>query len=292
MKPRRGGRADDSEAVAAEVRTLLFQAIDAGDLAPSAVEALTPGQRDVLETQARALLPSLRGEDREAVGRVLDRLGAVEAARRQIRSRRAVVRAEAGEFLGESGSPEAVRDLLDLLHDPDPKVRWAAARGLGRLGHPSAVAPLLAAVDGPCAVPIDVVAGAVFAIRDCPLSLLRQALASPSVPTRTLAVELLGRFQALAVANDIVGLLHHDPSVEVRARAARSLGRMSSPRAVEPLIACVDAGPVAVRVQAIWAWGRWVPRRPCPCCGPPCSEAPTTSASWPPTPWVSSGRRG
>ena len=255
MKPRGGRRTHHGAAVEAEVRTLLFQAIDAGDLAPSAVEALTPAQQDVLETQARALLPSLRGEDRETVGRVLDRLGAVDAARRQTRSRRAVVRAEAGEFLGESGSPEAVRDLLDLLHDPDPQVRWSAARGLGRLGHPSAVAPLLAAVDGPCAVPIDVVAGAVFAIRDCPTPLLRQGLASPSVPARTLTVELLGRFQALAAADELIGLLHHDPSVEVRARAARALGRMSSPRAVEPLIACVDAGPVAVRVQAIWALG-------------------------------------
>ena len=87
--------------------------------------------------------------------------------------------------LGMAVEPHA-RSLLDLAGVA--QVRWAAARGLGRLGHPSAVAPLLAAVDGPCAVPVDVVAGAVFAIRDCPLSLLRQALASPSVPTRTLAL--------------------------------------------------------------------------------------------------------
>jgi HEAT repeat protein len=252
---RRRRRGVDMAAVESSVRTVLFEAIDAGDIAPSAIAALTPVELEVLETQARALLPSLRGQDRETVGRVLDRLGVVDEARRQARSRRAVVRAEAGEFLGESGSAEAVRDLLELLNDPDPKVRWAAAHGLGRLGHPSAVPQLLAAIDGPCSVPIDVVAGAVVAIRECPVSLLREGLASPSVPTRALAVELLGRFQALAAADEVIQLLHHDPSVEVRARAARALGRMGSPRAVQPLLASVDEGPVAMRAQAIWALG-------------------------------------
>jgi HEAT repeat protein len=255
VKPRRRTKGHDTAAVEAEVRAVLFQAIDAGDLAQSTIEALTPAQRDVLEIQARALLPSLRGKDRETVGHVLERLGAVEAARRQTHSRRAVTRAEAGEFLGESGSPEAVQDLIALLADPDPKVRWAAAHGLGRLGHPDAVPSLLAAVEGPCAVPVDVVAGAVVAIRECPVPLVRQGLGSPSVPTRALTVELLGRFQALAATDDVIDLLHHDPSVEVRARAARALGRMSSPRAVGPLMACVEEGPMAMRAQAIWALG-------------------------------------
>lgn len=241
--------------VETEVRQIVFRAIEEGDLPPEVVQALTPVQRGVLERQARALLPSLRGQDREALGRVLDRIGAVDTARRQTRSTRAVVRAQAGEFLGESGSPEAVRDLLQLLQDADPKVRWAAARGLGRLGHPSAVVPLLSAVEGPCAVPVDVVADAVFAIRYCPVPVLRQGLASPSVPTRALTVELLGRFQALAAADELIGLLHDDPSVEVRARAARALGRLGSPRAVQPLLAAVERGPVAMRAQAIWALG-------------------------------------
>ena len=241
--------------VEAEVRLMLFRAIDQGDLPAAAIEALTPLQHQVLETQARNLLPSLRGKDRETLGVVLDRLGAVEAARRQAKSKRAGARAEAGEFLGESGSPEAVRDLIQLLQDPDAKVRWAAARGLGRLGHPSAVPALLASIEGNLPVPVDVVAGAVAEIRECPVPLLREGLASPSVPKRALTVELLGRFQALVAADEVIDLLYNDPSVEVRARAARSLGRMGSPRAVQPLLGCVEDGPVATRAQAIWALG-------------------------------------
>ncbi|HVL05603.1 MAG TPA: HEAT repeat domain-containing protein [Acidimicrobiales bacterium] len=241
--------------VEAEVRRILFRAIDEGDLAAETVHALTPAQHEVLEHQARALLPSLRGKDRDTLGVILDRLGAVEAARRQARSKRAAARAEAGEFLGESGSPGAVRDLVQLLHDPDAKVRWAAAHGLGRLGHPSAVPALLNSIDGKLAVPVDVVASAVAEIRECPVPLLREGLASPSVPRRALTVELLGRFQALVAADEVIDLLHSDPSVEVRARAARSLGRMGSPRAVQPLLGCVEDGPVATRAQAIWALG-------------------------------------
>ena len=250
---RRGGATD--AAMEAELRLMLFRAIDEGDLPPSAMQSLSAAQQRALEAQARALLPNLRGEDHETIGRVLDRLGAVDAAREQAQSKRALARAQAGEFLGESGSPDAVRDLLRLLEDSDPKVRWSAARGLGRLGHPTAVEPLLASLEGTHVVPVDVVADALFQIRDCPVPLLRQGLESPSVPTRAVAVELLGRFQALSAADDVIGLLHNDPSVEVRARAARSLGRMGSPRALQPLLSCVERGPVAMRAQAIWALG-------------------------------------
>jgi len=255
LSSRNRNKKTDGADVEGQVRLLLFRAIDEGDLSAAAIEALTPLQQQVLEAQAKKLLPSLRGKDRVTLGVVLDRLGAVDAARRQAKSKRAGARAEAGEFLGESGSPEAVRDLVQLLQDPDAKVRWAAARGLGRLGHPSAVPALLDSIEGTLPVPIDVVAGAVAEIRECPVPLLREGLASPSVPKRALSVELLGRFQALVAADEVIDLLHNDPSVEVRARAARSLGRMGSPRAVQPLLGCVEDGPVATRAQAIWALG-------------------------------------
>jgi len=247
---RRSGNAGD-----AEVRAILFRAIDERGFAPGALEALSPTHHRALEAQAQALLPSLRGEDRDTVGKILDRLGTVDKARRKAHSKRAVVRAEAGEFLGESGTPEVATDLVELLKDPDPKVRWAAARGLGRLGDASAVPMLLASLDGPHAVPVDTVADAIFQIRDCPVYVLRDCLRSQSVATRTLALELLGRFQALTAADDVIRLLHEDPSVEVRARAARSLGRMGSPRATAALLPCVSEGPVAMRAQAIWALG-------------------------------------
>jgi hypothetical protein len=239
----------------ADVRPLLFAALDRGGCDPQALDALTPIQRQALEAQARSLLPKLRGRDREMLGEILDRLGTIDAECHRSRSKRAATRARAGLFLGESGSPAAVRHLLELLDDPNPRVRLSAARGLGRLGHPSVLPALLASLEGPRAIPVDVVADAACDIRSCPVSLLRKGLESRSVPTRAAAVELLGRFQALDALDDVIELLQHDPSSEVRARAARALGRLGSPRAVDALLATVADGPPATRMQAIWALG-------------------------------------
>lgn len=252
-----GRRVRRSRLAAAEayVRPILFTAMDRGSFDDDVVERLTPVQHRALDEHARSLLSNLRGRDRDVLGRLLEHLGAVDEARQRSHSRRARTRAQAGEFLGQSGSPSAVRDLVELLHDPEVQVRWSAARGLGRLGHPSALSPLLASIEGPRPVPVDVVADAVFQIRNCPTAVLRQGLRSRSVPTRAVAVELLGRFQALAAIDEVIGVLHADPSVEVRARAARALGRMGSPRGVQALVASLDAGPAAMRIQAAWALG-------------------------------------
>jgi HEAT repeat protein len=233
----------------------LYRALEPGEVTPAEVEALTRSQKRALEALARSLLPKLRGQDREALGRLLAQRGAVDTARKDRHSKRVRVRAKAGEFLGDSGSPTAVRDLIELLQDHDPRVRWSAARALGRLGHSSALSPLLASLEGPRALPVDAVADAVIQIRSCPVAVLRQGLRSRSVASRAVAVELLGRFQALAAIDEVIERLHDDPSVEVRARAARALGRMSSFRAVDALLMRVDDGPVAMRVQAIWALG-------------------------------------
>ncbi|MEA2827026.1 MAG: hypothetical protein QOG43_1465 [Actinomycetota bacterium] len=261
-----GPRARTRARAEAEVRPLLFDALDGagpdgagpdgGGIDPEILDRLKPSRRRALDALARDLLPSVRGPDKEMLVRLLGGAGgAVETARRNSRSSRASIRLRAGGFLADTGSAVAVQDLLELLRDANPQVRWSAARGLGRLGDPIALSPLLASLEGPRSLPVDVVADAVFEIRICPVSVLRQGLKSRSVATRAVTVELLGRFQALAAADDVLGLLQHDPSVEVRARAARCLGRMGTPRTVAPLLACLDDGPVAMRIQAIWALG-------------------------------------
>ena len=255
LKPLRRLRATRADRRQADVRPILFAALDAGSFDAATLDALSPGRQRALDALASSLLPKLKGQDREVLAAVLDRSGAVEAARRQSRSKRARRRAKAGEFLGEAGSAAALQDLVALLDDPDPHVRWSAARGLGRLGDRGALSPLLASLEGARPMPVDVVADAISEIRECPVSLLRQGARSRSVPTRTVAVELLGRFQHLVAVPDVIELLLHDPSVEVRARAARCLGRMGTPRAIEPLVTCLSSSPGAVQAQAIWALG-------------------------------------
>jgi HEAT repeat protein len=239
----------------ATVRPLLFRSIDTGEVDVHALKSLRTVERQALHRQATALLPQLRGQDHEHLARLLESNGEVHAAHRQLRSPSAAARARATRFLGETGRPAAVEDLVRALRDPKPSVRWSAARSLGRLGHPAAVTPLLGSLEGDRPIPPDVVIEAIAQIRTCPVAVLRQGLRSRSAPIRAVSVELLGRFQALAAGPDVIALLSDDPSIEVRTRAAQSLGRMGLPRAVGPLLESLHTGPAPMHPQVVWALG-------------------------------------
>ncbi len=270
----------------AMVRSALYRTLGGPEESAGALAELDHADPRLVETKARALLPALRGEDRETLARLLESRGATEAARRQCRSRRATQRAAACTLLGDVGSSYAVLDLVPLLDDPRPVVRTAAARALGRVGQPAGVVPLMGAVAGPRGLPIDVAADAIQQIRDWPVSLLPPCLDSPCDATRGLAVELLGRFHALDSVDDLLEVLEADPSPGVRIRAARALGRIGSPRSVQPLIAVVHVGPGALRAEAVTALGRVgavaaVPTLRVTLLGPslPLSEAAATALS-------------
>jgi len=80
-RQRRTERAD-------EVRSALFRTLDQPDESARIIDGLVASDRKLLEIKARAVLPALRGEDRETLARLLESRGATDAARRQCRSRR------------------------------------------------------------------------------------------------------------------------------------------------------------------------------------------------------------
>ncbi len=240
----------------AAVRTVLFRTLQEPGRSDEFVGALVPSDGPILEAKARTLLADLKGEDRETLARLLESRGAVAAARRQCKSHRAESRSAACQLLGDAGSAFAVLDLIPLLDDRSLAVRLDAAKALGRLGQPSAVAPLLGAVMGRHPVPVDVVADAVELIRDCPASLLRQSILDPSASTRAIGAELLGRLHVLEAIGDLIDVLEGDPATHVRIRAARALGRLESPRATQPLLACLESGSAALRAESASALGR------------------------------------
>jgi HEAT repeat protein len=240
----------------AAVRTVLFRTLQEPGRSDEFVGGLIPSDGPILEAKARTLLADLKGEDRETLARLLESRGAVAAARRQCKSHRAESRSAACQLLGDAGSAFAVLDLVPLLDDRSLAVRLDAAKALGRLGQPSAVAPLLGAVTGRHPVPVDVVADAVEQIRDCPASLLRQSILDPSASTRAIGAELLGRLHVLEAIGDLIDVLEGDPAPHVRIRAARALGRLESPRAIKPLLACLESGSAALRAESASALGR------------------------------------
>jgi len=119
----------------------------------------------------------------------------------------------------------AVEPLIACLHDPDSRVRAAAADSLGKAKDPRALAPLTSA------------------LRDT----------SPGVQQS--ASQALGEIAGPAVEPLIDAL--RDPTWSVRNSAAAGLGRTKDPRAVEPLIATLKDQDSAVRRSAAEALGQF-----------------------------------
>ncbi|MGI9022633.1 MAG: HEAT repeat domain-containing protein [Acidimicrobiales bacterium] len=238
------------------VRSILYRTLEHPGRSAQIVGTLGAADQRMLEAKARALLPALRGDDRETLAQLLESRGAVDAARHKCRSHRPAARVGACRLLGEAGSSFAVLDLVPLLNDRSPGVRRTAARALGRLGQPSAVPALLGALDRRHPPPVDEVADAIEAIRDFPVEILRHGVLRGPEPTRLVAAELLGRLQVLDAFDDLVEVVGLDPSLEVRVRAARALGNLGSPWAVAPLLCHFHGGPQALRAEAVHAIGR------------------------------------
>lgn len=182
-----------------------------------------------------SMLGQVRGSDRERLAALLEKGGAIQRAEVALGSRLPARRQHAAELLGAAGYAPAVPRLVDRLHDHDSVVRMAAARALGKIGSPEAVAPLTASLSDH-SVPANTVSMAIMRIGPGGAPALRPALRSPSTRVRATAAELIGVFGDTESVAEIEDLLE-DPDPLVVTGAARALGRFGSPSSVRPLLA-------------------------------------------------------
>jgi HEAT repeat protein len=239
------------------VRPALLQYLAAEDPDPARLDVAGRGAGHSLDTLAAGLLPKLRGEDRDALARVLTDRGTIARARRRTRRPGAVRRARAAELLGAAGDAEALPDLRRLLVDKNADVRSAAARALGKLGDTDAVPSLLEVLDGPRPVPAGVVTMALLHMGPAASGALRVGVeSSRPAPVRQVAAELLGRLGATEATDDLIRMVREDPDLQTRMAAAGALGRLGLPRAIEPLVEALSPQePRALREVAATALG-------------------------------------
>jgi HEAT repeat protein len=143
----------------------------------------------------------------------------------------------AADALAKIGDPSAVEPLIAALKDSDSEVRGSAAHALGKIADPLAAEPLIAALgDKRC--------GPLGAGNVC------DAAAIALVEIGAAAVEPL-----------IAALKNSDS--EVRSSAADALGEIGDSRAVEPLVAALDVTDWSVhrRVAAALDKLAWSPDR-------------------------------
>lgn len=129
---------------------LIDAALDSDSPTASDAAARIPRRhRPLLASLVLAPLHAVRGRHATRAADLADRLGLVEAWRRDLPSRRWWHRSEATLALGLLGDQAAVPALLGLLDDEHDQVRAAAIDALGQIGHPSAIAPLLLRLGDP-----------------------------------------------------------------------------------------------------------------------------------------------
>lgn len=191
-----------------------------------------------------------------------ERFGYVDRLCDLSRSPWARQRARAARWLGRLAHPNGVADLGRLSEDRSVRVRSAAVAALGAVRDTRALETLVTLLDGqalsvgPRGVPMSCLTNALAAHgADAVLSLLPR-LRSPSPAVRMAAADVLARtpHPDPLVRTALVAALD-DPDGEVRARAAKAIGRSGDAGAAPPLVKAL-ADPVwFVRLQAAKAIG-------------------------------------
>jgi HEAT repeat protein len=208
-----------------------------------------------LEPTVTQLLGKLRGSSHDLLRTLVELRGTVRRARDRIYRLGAVRRARSAEILGGLEDPAVTGDLVRLLSDRDPEVRQVAARALGRSGDARAAGPLLTCL-AEKSVPPRVVSQALLRLGSGAEPALVRALAAEDEMIRAIAVEILGLSSAIGASRAVQRCLVEDTSFEVRIRAARSLGRVGMPSALEALIRATDPEqPTPLRAVAARALG-------------------------------------
>lgn len=233
----------------------LMADVDTVDQADALV-ALPDAAWGAIEPTAVTMLDQVRGEAHAALADVFLRRGLVSRAVADLGARSVVRRARAAELLGLLRRGEAVARLCRLLADRDPEVRLVAVRALGRIGDPDAATPLLDALTGPRPAPSHVVAHALVGLGSASASALLAALDHDDDLVRATALDALRLLGVPGAAEPVARTLRNDPTLEVRRRAATTLGRIGRASAVAHLLAATAADqPTALRAEAVRALG-------------------------------------
>jgi len=179
----------------------------------------------------------------------------------------------AAEALATIGTPEAVRELIQIVPKPSKEalkankgrpsdnVRAGAARALARIKNPEALPVLRAAMSDPAiAVRLGAAQGLVDMKDEQSVPLFVKLLADPDPRLRRTALRALDKLAKpdtkagdVTVADAVRGVLKNDKDSAVRATAVPVLADLLKERAVPDLSALATDLDVAVRLEAAGA---------------------------------------
>ena len=280
--------------------------LDPTDIGPLQ-QAVDPRDRRLVLEKLLQQSEQLKGIDKDHMTVVFERLGFVAEEIMVLASKRWWFRLEAAVNLGNMQSQDAVQPLIDAVRDPNEDVRLAAVRSLGQFGTAQGLRVLLDALEDeghwtPAKI-MEILVGIGPAVGP---EIVPRLAAARSPMSRKLYVELCGHLRILdgleplkdladdpdpgmrAAVAQALGMIGHDSAVgalndmltdqdvRVRAEAARALGGLGSVDTAEHLLRALDDPDWQVRRNAAVSFPAWALVEET-CCGPPRSLAPPRS---------------
>jgi len=223
------------------------------------------GRKDV---RAVAPLVSLfRDRDRsvrEAAIAALTSIGApsVAAVGASLADPDLAVQEAASAVLAAIADERVLDPLLQALASPDWIVRMHAAKALGRIKESQAVQSLIPRLQDKVKAVREEASGALAAIGDAAIPQLLQALAHEEWLVRLHAVESLGKMRSPKAVEPLLSAVFNDGDSAVREDAVRALGEIGDPQAVDFLFTAMKEP--GLRTLAVEALGRIGDRRAVP----------------------------
>ncbi|MDR4478429.1 MAG: HEAT repeat domain-containing protein [Nitrospira sp.] len=219
---------------------------------------------------ARAVLPltsALRDADRavrEAAIGALSALGpvSVPALAGCLGDPALQVQESASAILASIADARVFRPLIDALGSRDWIVRMHAAKGLGRIGDPEAVAALMPLLQDKVKAVREEVSGALAAIGTAAVEGLIHALEHDDWLVRLHAVEALGKLKSPASVDPLLRALFNERDSAIREDVVRALGALRDARAVDYLVTVMKEP--SLRLLAVEALGHIGDRRAVP----------------------------
>ncbi len=192
-------------------------------------------QRAAMRQDLRVLASELRGEASDRLARLFEDYGLVEAAYRDLDSRRPLVRVRAADALGTMRVDRAAPQLRGHLRHDDPALRVACARALAELGDVDALPDVVLAL-GEVEAPPGEIADILLRFGAPGTPHLRGVLSDGRDPAACrLAAAALGEIRTGAAVPELTVALHSGDD-ELAATAARSLGRVGDIGAMNELV--------------------------------------------------------
>ncbi len=243
-----------SAAYSAKLRILLIKFLNE-DLNPAELRQLKKFRSRQLNEISESMLTKVKGRSKQILVSFLYSRGTIDQAIKRTKRVGYLGRCRAAQFLGNVGIPEAREPLERMLQDHRYDVRKMAVRSLGQLGDPNSVPALLSAIDNPRrTIPFGTVLLALINIGASGKEYVKRGLKQGGLRQRAIATEILGLVGSTEDTADLVYLLEHDPSPEVKIRSARALGRIGSPKGIISMLRCLETDqPASLRIVACGA---------------------------------------